>query len=222
MLLSEIFEQLSYGELAQLNLNGASDTPGISDANYSRVIASVNMGLTELHKRFLLKEREIELVVTPGMTMYSLASLNDLIKVERIYAFVEDEFVELDLNNTAQAYNLPEYGARTTDYETLFISPDLKATVLKVIYRATHPQIVKEVGYFDPADVTVSLPYTHLEALLYYVASRIHNPIGMNQQFHDGNNFAAKFEQACLQLMDQSLKVDQHLDNCRLVRNGWA
>ena len=222
MLLSEIFEQLSYGELAQLNLNGDSDTPGISDANYSRVIASVNMGLTELHKRFLLKEREVEIAVTTGITTYSLNGLTDLAKVEKVYAFVGGEYTELDLNKQQDGYGLPEYGARTTDFETLVISPELKTEVLKVIYRATHPKIVKEVGYFDPADVSVALPYDYLEALLYYIASRLLTPLSMDPRFHDGNNFTTKFEQSCLQLEARSLKVDQHADNQRLCRNGWA
>ena len=220
MFLSEIFDQLSYGELAQLKL-GDGDEPGISKDNYSKVMAHVNMGLTELHKRFLLKEGESTIPVVNGTYVYAL-DMNDLIKVERVYALIDSEYVELELNNNTDSFLLPTYSARTPNYKTLVISTTLVTTELKVIYRATHPQLVKSVGYFNPNTVVVSLPYSHLEALLYYIASRIMNPIGMSQQFHDGNNFAAKFEQSCMQLEMKNLQVDQTAYNNRLERNGWV
>lgn len=219
MQLSEIFEQLSYGELAQLNLAGADGA--IAPENYAKLLAHINMGLTELHKRFLLKEGELTIPVVGGTYVYPLAAA-DVIKIERVYALVDGEYQELELNNNTDAFLLPAYSVRTPDYKTLIISTTLVTTELKVVYRATHLQLVKEVGYFNPKSVVVSLPYSHLEALLYYVASRLMNPIGMSQQFHDGNNFAAKFEQSCMQLENQNLKVDQSTCNTRLERNGWV
>lgn len=221
MYLSEVFDQLTYGELAQLSL-GTESEPGISAANQSKVLASINMGLTELHKRFLLREGEVTIPVTAGIFSYSLATVDDLIKVERVYCLEDGEYRELMLNASNETYLLEKYYAKTPSYKVVMISPELITTELKVVYRATVPPIEKTIGYFNPADVVVDLPYSHLEALLYYVASRIMNPIGMVNTFHDGNNFAAKFEQSCMVLEMQNLRIDTGSTNTRLERNGWV
>lgn len=245
MTLQEIFDQLSYGELAQINLGGSGDS-GINESNWERVLASVNLGLTELHKRFLLREARIDVLVQPGKTTYVLDKkyavsnlkstalpkyLNDsadapfdnvLLKIERVY---DEEGNELGLNQGGDAYDLLNTSCRTPSYNTLVIPAEVKSEVLTVVYRANHPIIEKTLGYFDIANVEVALPYSHLEALLFYVASRIMNPIGVSGsqgQFHEGNNYSAKFEAACALLERTNLRVDQSEWNTRLERNGWV
>ena len=68
---------------------------------------------------------------------------------------------------------------------------------------------------------TCALPI-YLEALLMFVASRIMNPVGMSAEFHDGNNYAAKYEMACKKLEDQNVRLDKVTNNDRITRNGWA
>jgi len=68
----------------------------------------------------------------------------------------------------------------------------------------------------------VQLPDSHLEALLFFVASRVNNPIGMTNEFNAGNSYAAKFEAACQALEEQGLQVDQDSQNTRLHRGGWV
>ncbi len=58
MLLSDLFDQLTYGELSQLEYGGV-DNEGILLENYKRVVPHVNLALTELHKRFLIREEEV-------------------------------------------------------------------------------------------------------------------------------------------------------------------
>lgn len=55
MKLIEIFNQLTFGELAQLSMGGM-DAGEINDKNYDAVLSHINLGLTALHKRFPLKE----------------------------------------------------------------------------------------------------------------------------------------------------------------------
>lgn len=95
---------------------------------------------------------------------------------------------------------------------------------LRVVYRANHPKIVKEVGYFNLEEVTFELPETHLEALLYYVASRMLKPGGLsgNTVFHEGNNYWQKFEAACQALEDKDYRNLESEQNYRLLRNGWV
>lgn len=94
---------------------------------------------------------------------------------------------------------------------------------LEIFYRADAPKIVIPIGYFDPDRVEVPVPASHLEPLLYFVAGRIHNPVGMGDEFNAGNTYAAKFEAACQQLESAGLQVNQDSQGSnRLARNGWV
>jgi hypothetical protein len=57
---------------------------------------------------------------------------------------------------------------------------------------------------------------------LYFVASRVHNPIGMTNEFHAGNSYAAKYEQACMLLDMKNLQVDQGSENTKLRDRGFV
>jgi len=58
MLLSELLDQLTQGELSQLKMGGR-DSVGIKACDYPKIIPHINLGLTELYKRFNLKNSEV-------------------------------------------------------------------------------------------------------------------------------------------------------------------
>ena len=247
MKLSEIFDQLTYGELSQLNLGGG-ELGEINPINYKQVVAHVNMGLLALFKRFPLKEGRINIALQLGRYTYVLNSkyavsnaasmepvkylldsidapfVDDIHKIECVFT---DTGKEIGLNDESDYY-----ACSTPSAHVLRICPDiadmlsdlpdnLKTTNLEVVYRANHPPIVLGVDP-DPTTIEVDLPYSHLEPLLLYVASRVHNPIGMTNEFHAGNSYAAKYEHSCLQLETINLRVDQGSQNTRLEKNGWV
>lgn len=238
MKLSEVFSQLTYGELSQLNLGGA-EAGAIDTRNYPQVVAHVNLGLLALYTRFNLKENRLVFTLEAGKTSYPLNSnedvlfvtgtgeedfADDILKVERVYTAAG---FELGLNDLEDAYSCmtpsnsmlrvpAAIAAQSMDMPDRFKTP-----TLTVVYRARHPMIVA-TSSFNPSRVDLELPYTHLQALLLYVASRVHNPIGMSNEFHAGNSYAAKYEQACQQLEVQNLRVDQGSQSNRLQRNGWV
>ena len=236
MLLSEVFDQLTYGELAQVNIGGA-ESMGITKESYPAMIAHVNLGLTSLYKRFLLKEGVMYITRMPHLKTYVLNSryqegnrtvrepnqyiqasnpafMDDILKVERVY----DELgVEHGLND-----NGDERSITTPTYNSIVIPDCSEVKELKLVYRANHPIIMNEDRDIDPSEYEIELPYSHLEALLLFIASRVYNPISAGNQFHEGNNFAGKYEQACQLLEMQNLRVDKASDNTRFIQNGWV
>lgn len=246
MKLSDIFEQLTYGELSQISMGGG-EAGVINKSNYSRVLAHVNLGLTALYKRFPLKEGRLTLTLQTGKTSYPLASRfvvgnrlsrealryiqespeglfdDDILKIERVYTF---EGWEMGLNDEADPYACftPSATVLRVPGPAVIPTPDtpdfLKTATLEVVYRAKHKQLSLED--YDPDEVEVELPYSHLEPLLLYVASRVNNPMGMSGEFNAGNNYAAKYEKACQELEMVNLRVDQGQQSDRLVRNGWV
>lgn len=247
MKLSEIFSQLTFGELSQISLGGG-EAGEIKEDNYESVLVHVNLGLTALYKRFPLKEGRILVALQANRYTYALTRayaesntrslelvkyiqdagnpfMDDIHKIERVYSSTGKEF---GLNDEADPYAISTPSASVLRVPASVVAqsgdlPDgLKTSTLEVVYRANHPIIRQSDVGFDPLTYDVELPYTHLEPLLLFVASRVNNPIGMVNEFNAGNNYAAKYEKACQDLETMNLRVDQGAQHDRIRRNGWV
>lgn len=247
MKLIEVFDQLSTSELSQLYLGG-SESGAISEEHYGKVVNHINLGLTDLYKRFYLKEGRIDLAMVPGRSIYPIHSkyavngrskeparylldtstdrfIDDILKIE---AVLTDAGKEIPLNDVLDPLSIT-----TTSPTTLRIPPalvaqgldlpdDYKTNKLTVVYRAKHPFIDAGVPVFFPDQIELELPESHLEALLLFVASRASTPGGMVNEFNAGNNYASKYELACQQLESHNFQIDHGNSNNRLLRNGWV
>ena len=249
MTLQEIFDQLTHGELSQISIGGAEQGK-IDKKNYAAIINHINLALSTIYKRFSLKQGRVLLGLVPGKTRYEIHNKfaqsnvdseelvkylrdsqdpyrNDLLKIERV---LTEDGHDLVLNDETTPYAL-----LTPNYKTLLVPLDiverkqglpdeLKTGVLDLVYRANHHKLILKdewgVDYFD--ELEVELPDAYLEALLYFVASRINNPIGMTNEFHAGNSYSAKYEQECARLEMLNLEVDQGYQNTRLRAGGWV
>lgn len=247
MRLQEIFDQLSHAEFSQLHLGNESQ--GVTPASYPKIASALNTGLTALHSRFFLREERLTLRLVPGRNSYPLRAqyavstrtsrepvryiedskeqpfIENLLKIEQVFT---DSMYELGLNDKDNNYSV-----RTPSMNVLYVPASLvckdidlpealKTDTLQVVYRANHPILSEDVGLDDPEEYEVQLPYSHLQALLYYVASRLHNPVGMTNQFHMGNSFFSKYELECQRLEQDNIQIDQGVSNFRLERNGWV
>lgn len=246
MKLSEVFTQLTNGELSQISIGGG-EAGTIDSSNYAKMIPHVNLGLTNLYKRFNLKEGRLILDLIEDKVTYSLLKkfavngggtepvrhiidtlnepyLEDIHKVERVYV---DSGFELSLNDDSNIYSCftPSYNIlRVPEIlvdASLGIPEELETLQLEVVYRANHPLLVYGVG-FDPELIELELPYSHLEPLLLFIASRINNPIGMTNEHHAGDSYAAKYEHACMLLEQKNLQIDVGSQGNRFSNNGWV
>lgn len=234
MKLIEVFNQLSSGELSQVNIGGAEQGE-ISEDSYKQLVGHINLGLAALYTRFNLKENRLQLILQPDQTTYLMHSrfavngrrtnepvryikdtsvmrfMDDVHKIERV---LTDAGYELGLNDGKDPYSCFTTSALVLRVPTVMVSSsatppsDLITDELTVVYRAAHTLLDVDAGGFDPFKTEVELPYSHLQALLWYVASRVNNPIGMTNEFHSGNSYAAKYEQECMRLENEGLEID--------------
>jgi hypothetical protein len=248
MKLQEIFDQLTYGELSNLAIGGSAEGE-ISEANYPRILAHINLGLTALYRRFPLKEGSVRIQLQPNQIAYHVHSdyavgnrrarasvkyvqdsitspfSDDILKIEKAFT---DTDIELELNNSLNTYSVMTPTSNTIRVPEVLVdgsldtNDDLYTTGLMLFYRANHSKLVVTQGLFDPARIDVELPQTHLEPLLLYVASRVNNPIGMTNEFNAGNNYAAKYEASCQRLEIENLRVDQGSQGNRLHSKGFV
>lgn len=237
MTLQDIFDQLTYGELSQMHIGGGDEGEGIREEDKLRMMAHIQLALTTLHRRFRLKEGRFTLELQPEKSTYVLKSQfaqsnskskepikyindldrqfqDDLLRVDRV---LDDEGNELILNQKGNPDSV-----NTPSYNMLVVPDNLESETLTVVYRADHPKINATKGQYVSFQEEIDLPVTHLEALLYFIASRFMNPVGISGEFHEGNNYAAKFEKACQALEMGGYQVDGDGDSDRFINNGWA
>ena len=248
MKLKEVFDQLTYGELSQLSIGGG-EVGAIAPENYDRVVAHINLGLMALYKRFQLKENSVTLALQSNRTVYPLQSKfavssrtsretvrfitdsvaapfkDDVLKIKRV---IGASGVEFPLNDLADPYTLLTSTSTALTVPQSIVTPSielddtLKTTTLKVFYQASHPVVATDDGDLDLDLYEIELPYTHLEPLLLFVASRVHTPTGMTNETNMGNTYYQRYELACQELEVKNLTVDQGSQEDRATRNGWV
>jgi hypothetical protein len=237
MTLQDIFDQLAVGELAQLYTGIDSGIARIEDDAKPALLMHIQLGLTELHKRFLLREGTLTIGLIEGRQSYVIDKnyaltntksnepqkfildtdspyKSDLMRIERIY---DDEGVELSLNIIGDPDSI-----RTPSFRSLIVPDTIVTKNLKVIYRADHPEIDKVRGAAVAFKTEIDFPMSHMQPLLYFVASRKFNPMGSGGEFHEGNNYAMKYEQACLELERLNMYVDTGYASTHFERNGFV
>jgi hypothetical protein len=235
--LSQVYEQLSIGELSQVKLGGEEGV--IPEDKYRAVNNHLLLGLTALYKRFNLKQNSLIIQLQADQDRYALHSKyavngkNTTAPVrwiiDTLAAPFRDDIIKI---NTVRGDNgdvipLNDYlnadSVFTPTMDSLRVPSNLEAgTFLSVEYQANHPNFMACSNYVDPTRTLIELPATHLQALLYFVASRVHNPIGMGQEFNAGNNWAARYEQECQRLEGDGHDIDDAAQVPRAKRNGWV
>lgn len=238
MTLNDVFDALIYGELSRVFVDASGEPVTELPVNRRKqIVSSVQLGLTELHKRFLLREHSFVLELIEGRRTYLLDSkyaqsnarsqeavkyINDaeepftgsLFKIERAYDALG---TELSINLIGDVEAL-----RTPSPNSLWVPDTLTTATISVVYRANHEIINAQLAIAAPGQVQLSLPMTHLEPLLFYVAARVTRPKGMQNEFHEGASYGAQFEQSCARLLATDFQVEVTSQNTRLERNGWV
>jgi len=238
MLLSDIFEHLNYGELAQLSIGGA-DEDGIPVTAYPAIVSHLNMGLIELYKRLPLKIKSIQIQEYSSISTYYLQPdfaansgsaepikylldsatnqfTGDILKIERVTSSDATEIGNLPLNdnNSDNSLYTPAYDALTA-YE-----PD-DSTILTVYYRATPTKIV--AAGLDPTTTDIPIPDSVLEALVYFIAARAHtNTPALEGQPNVSSMYLQKFEGSLQRIENAALIENDNTANEKLDSNGWV
>ena len=222
--LQDLFDLLTTGELAHLHIGGSK--AGIIDqADHRKIIPAVNLGLSAIYRRFPIKEKRVSFSLVPGSYKYTLYQ-DDLNKIARVFT---DTGQELVLNNEGD-----KYSCFTPSFKVLVVPSDIvdnvtslpsvfRTTGLELVYRANHPKLLERDPILDPEQIELEIPYTHVEALLYFIAARMHAPTGSGQfEGLIGNNYTAKYEAAVQQLSTIVPQEEVTANQTRFSQKGFA
>lgn len=234
MLLSEIFDYLTNGELSQLSIGGFGDG-GISATDQGKVIAGINMGLIKLYERFPIRTRELVLQMYDGITLYTLTSdfavsntgsaedpkyiidtaekpfEDDILKITNVF---NEEAYEHALNDVEE-----EYSVYTPESNILQIPFAIADVTMSVIYRAKPIVIALDVA--DPTAVEVDIPFQLLDALTAFIAYKVFAPMNIGVEGGDTNSYLTLFETLCAQSVVYGMMPNDNTANLRFDDGGW-
>jgi len=237
MKLSEVFEMLQYGELANLSLSGDIDEPvGIREQDYPTLINHINLALTDLHTKFNLKERELVVQQYDEISFYDLDSKfavtntestepvkyiidsvdnpfnDDIIRINSIYDEGGNEVAVNDENVDNSIF--------LNSYKRIQITAPVSDNTTFILYRANHAKLSTS----NPdLNAEVELPAYCIEALLSYVASRVHSQRTSQEAQATAVNLMSKYNMICDQLEEKNVLYNSPSNtNFKLGDRGWV
>lgn len=200
MRLSELFHSLAVGEVH--NLFYSTPDGLIKPEKRLNLLNSINLGLTDLYGRFLLKTKQISL---PVQEEYIIDD-KELIEILNV------RFKDLDL-----VYHLIETNKFKTDIPEYLKE---KIDTINICYKAGHTWLTEQ----DITDDTdISLPNDYLNALLYFVASRLYAsiPNQLDGDLQEGMRYAQRYQQEISRLINTGTDVDGLFVNHLFHKKGF-
>lgn len=235
MTLSELYQALSYGELANLSI--ANDGSGVIKDTYKPALLNyVNEGLLRLYSRYVLKEANILLQMDDNTTTYQLlprfsvnytptgSSDNEPLRyildqpsakfpgdVLRVLSLYDSQGAAVPLNDESQVYSV-----FTPQANTLQVPFPAHVQRLSVSYQARHAKLLG-----DPDEI-ISLPDVLFAALTSYVAYKVFSHMNSQDSSAKSREYLAAYEAICADVVDKDLvNSSTSTTNTRFFMRGW-
>lgn len=236
MKISDIFDQLTFGELKQIDVGGYEEGE-VQPSKYKELVNHINIALLQLYTRFPIDEKEFLLTPIAGQTFYNIepdASYltgvhadgtttfdNDILRINAVF---NQTGSELPLND-----EFSEDSVFLPTFKQIQIPLD-RADTYSFIYRAKPAKLVAPVyvfestpeDYTDFLDTDVFLPEVLLEPLLAYVEQRVQKAKGGEAGLQQASIASQQFEILCEGVEKRNvLNNANNSTNIKLTLGGW-
>ena len=246
MYLSEVFEQLFFGELSQTAIGKhVADPTQMDPIHYPKMINYINLGVLELHKKFELLESEVVIQQYTGLTDYYLkydfAITNPAVPGEPIRYIVDSVDEPFTTNRPLRVLSLTNEAGQEYTLNPSFTVPSLELTPTLIAY--TPSQLHLQIPYPNdanavfaicqaapnniptnnttPTTTEVEIPDILLGPLLIFIAERYF--IVMAGDKEENRIYPSKFDKACKDIDKNNLiNKSQIQGNNRFWMNGWV
>lgn len=202
----ELVDNLVQTELHNLKMK---DSEGVLRENrLEQIISNINLGLTDLYTKFVLKLSEIKYIVEPHQRVFSPVVHKDNEILEVLNVFHNNERL---FNSGIKSYSITN--ASNGSAIKLNYSPE-EGDIIRIISKANHRRLSKE-DYFEEA--VCELPLSYLSALNYFVASRMLTsiPSQLDGDLTESQRWYQMYLSEIKELRDAGIEAD-NLDN-----NHW-
>ena len=250
MKLKKIEEALLASEVFTFELAGDN---GLLDPKFKqRMYTLINLALSDLHQRFHIREESVLLKANPDIKRYQLIPENsvltkadgyildtaenpfkgDILEVLRVKLPNQTEHTINQVTNTHNFYGGVYHNGKVSNTSSLISTP----TSSELSFSTSPTEAIYEVIYKADSlpidipnatsDTEVIIHNTYLNAICYFVASKMYNPAGAESigrsMFHEGNNWSSKYEDECRRIKDNLSGNKSLTEMSNFERGGWV
>lgn len=172
----------------------------------SILISFINLGLSELYRRFNLSIKGETIVVTHDLALYELREPD----VDMLLAVYDKSGRELRQSDVLDSM---DYEYKIVNYRSFILRKPFDG-YLYTVYKASPTRLT------DLED-EVDLPNGMIPALLTYVAYMANSTINRDNQNEATNQYQI-FTQQCVDLDNQGFKIPLNTEKCAIQRKGFV
>lgn len=235
MILSELFRRLAVGELSNLALVGDlddNDIRTVREEQQPKIVTYINDGLLKLYGKFMLKESDLVLQTTAGLTQYPLRLAYALTRddpADTRPAFIQDSVAAPFLGDVIKILevfdgcqvplNDPDdcRSLFTPQPDVLQVPTPIDGQLISVLYQARHPALTG-----DDLAVEIELPAVLETALQSWVAHKTFFHMNTQESQASAQLHLATYESICLEVVENGLvSSDPMLASNRFTKRGW-
>ena len=208
MLLSTLFENLSFGPLRDLAVGG-SGSGVIPENQRPQIVVRVNHALSAIYTRFPLKHKTIRIETVSGRSQYPLrrefaltsdsTELNKFIKDTAADPFLGDVLmVESVANSENEALPFDDPNQETSwfklSYDTLGVDNAKDEEPFFIRYQANHALLDPKMATLN---TDIDIPRELESALFHHVAGNIFSGMGMEGAMAKAQSHLSMYESEC-------------------------
>lgn len=235
MKLSKVIDLLATGELLKVNL-GDNTTAGITQYNHKELVNHINLGLLNIYTRLPIRLREVTIEEVEGISYYNLnkayaeTNTESTEPVKYIKDTADNKFDDsyLSIDNIYDEFGhellfndrKSGQGYIKTAFDQLFSIKPVAGRKFIVAYRAKADEL-DNTG-LTMLEQEVYLPQGLLQALLYYVAYRVHTSRNTLESVTESAKFLGLFEKELVTVSDLNIGLSPTIVNEKLTQNGWV
>lgn len=234
MNVSDLYEELSYGELSSLAM-AVDGTGTIQEEKRPQIIRFANDALVLLYTRFILKEKDLLIEQVEHITNYHLLPEFSECTADpedgTNYPYIKDVPNEKFLGDVCKILTVHnehgrEMSLNDSEVTDSFFTP--QANVLQVprpragkplsiVYQAFHPKLPSD----DP-EVEIELPLALHNAFRSYIAYKVFSAIGTQESTAKAQEHLGNYEAQCQLATDRDLvNTSVSTTNSRFEKRGW-
>ena len=240
MKLSDLFSQLSVGELNNLSmsLDGSGD---IDELAKPKIVHHANQVLTALYTRFPHKTDYVKVLLQEDLHKYYLRAehavsntdqlnlapryIQDSVaepfdpNLSKIIAIQDEDAecyrdVEVSINDLSKAVSV-----KKISFDGFWVKSPVAGNIYTVEYQCLHPKLTVDIPNDD--EEIVLAPVLH-EALTAGIAARVHAPIGSEDSTMKAAAYSNIYEGICLRAeADDTLQTSISNEHDKLREGGW-
>ena len=172
--------------------------------NENALISFINLGVSELYRRFNMSIKVEAIEIEPSLALYELRSPD----VSLILSIYNLEGIELQQTDTLGV----KYDYKIMNWRS-FLLRKPKSEILLAVYKASSPRLTS-------VDDVIDIPDSMMDALITYVAY-----IGQSSINKDNTNEAQlyyqRFEQRCQDLDNQGYRIPLTTESINMKLKGY-